>query len=75
MITAEQWRERQKQWELFNRWEAEQPFVEADPADSIANIGAILDWAPPEVLAEDPDPEKRGIQILRAAFACLNSRR
>ena len=75
MITAEQWRERKKQWEFFNRWEAEQPLGDRRPADSIADIGAILDWAPPEVLTEDPDPEKRGIQVLRAAFACLNTRR
>ena len=53
---------------------AEQPLVERDPADAIADMGTILDWAPPGVLAEDPDPEKRGIQVLRAAFACLNTR-
>ena len=71
MITRAEWRERQRQWDFFNRWEAEQPCVDRDPADIIADLGAILDWLPPEALAEDPDPEKRGIQILRAAMERL----
>jgi hypothetical protein len=75
MISRDQWRERQKQWEFFHRWEAEQPPIDRDPADSIADIGAILDWLPEETLAEDPDPEKRGIQTLRAGFAFLSGLR
>jgi hypothetical protein len=75
MISPDQWRERQKQWEFFHRWEAEQPPDDRDPADSIADIGAILDWLPTELLAEDPDPEKRGIQILRAGIERLGTRR
>ena len=74
MISPDELRERQKQWDLFHRWEARQPCVERDPADIVADIGAILDWLPPEILAEDPDPEKRGIQIMRAAFELLKTR-
>ena len=73
MILPAEWRERQKQWDFFHRWEAEQPLVDRDLADILADIGAILDWLPPEVLAEDPDPEKRGIQVLRAALERLNT--
>jgi hypothetical protein len=71
MISRDEWLERKKQWEIFNRWEAEQPLVERTAADNIADIGAILDWMPPEALAEDPDPEKRGVQVLRLAFRHL----
>jgi hypothetical protein len=71
MMSREEWLERKKQWEIFNRWEAEQPPVERSAADNIADIGAILDWMPPEVLGEDPDPEKRGVQVLLLAFGRL----
>jgi hypothetical protein len=71
MISKQDWVERKKQWEIFNRWEAEQPPIERDAADLIADVGAILDWMPPEVLREDPDPEKRGAQILLLAFERL----
>ena len=71
MMSRDEWLERKKHWEIFNRWEAEQPLVERDAADNIADIGAILDWMPPEVLTEDPDPEKRGVQVLRRAFGLL----
>jgi hypothetical protein len=75
MITRREWKERRKQWEIFNRWKAAQRGPDRDPADILADIGTIVDWAPPEVLAEDPDPEKRGIQKLRAVFGRLDQRR
>ena len=71
MMSRQEWLERKKQWEIFNRWESEQSPVERAAADNIADIGAILDWMPPEVLAEDPDPEKHGVQVLRLAFRRL----
>jgi hypothetical protein len=75
MITPDEWKERKKQWEIFNLWKSRQAPVDRDPADVIADIGAIVDWLPPEALAEDADPEKRGIQKLRAVLERLNARR
>lgn len=74
MITREEWIERKKQWELFNRWKAEQPPLERDPARIVADLGTLLSWLPAEVRAEDPDPEKRGIQRFRKALERLNLR-
>jgi hypothetical protein len=73
MITPEDWRERKKEWEAFNRWEAQQPPDERSPEDIVADLGAILSWLPPDVVAEDPDPNKLGIQKLLAVFERLNA--
>jgi hypothetical protein len=62
---------RQRQWDKFHRWEAEQPVPERDPAEIVADLGAIWSWLPPDVRLEDPDPEKLGIQKMRAALALL----
>jgi hypothetical protein len=71
MSTREQWELRRKQWEAFNRWEAEQPPIERDPADIIADLGTLLSWLPDEERLRDPDPEKIGIQKMRAALAMI----
>jgi hypothetical protein len=47
---------------------------ERDPAQILADLGAILRWIPEEDRLHDPDPEKRGVQVLRAAYAVLNRR-
>ena len=65
--------ERQQQWKIFNEWEARQPLEQRDPARILADVGTIYSWLPPEVRAEDPDPDKKGIQTMRAALAHLNS--
>jgi hypothetical protein len=62
---------REQQWAEFHRWEATQPLPERAPADILADLDTIWDWLPPEVRAEDPDPEKLGIQKMRAALALL----
>jgi len=74
MALKEQLEKRHRQWEAFNRWEAEQSPIERDPASVLADLGAILSWIPAEDRLRDPDPEKRGIQILRAACAVLSGR-
>jgi hypothetical protein len=74
MTLKEQLVERRRQWEAFNRWEEQLPPVERDPARILADLGAILSWTPQEDRLLDPDPGKRGIQILRAACAALNRR-
>ena len=65
--------ERERQWKKFHEWEARQPLEQRDPARILADLGTIYSWLPPEVRAEDPDPQKIGIQKMRAALAHLNS--
>jgi len=72
MSTREQWELRRRQWEAFNRWEAEQAPIERDPADIIADLGTLLSWLPAEERLHDPDPEKIGIQKMRAALALIS---
>ncbi len=74
MTLREQLEIRKQQWEAFNRWEEEQPQVEREPGKILADLGAIWSWIPEQDRLFDPDPEKRGFQVLRAAFAVLNRR-
>ena len=67
----EQFAVRQHQWAAFHRRESAQPLPERDPAEILADLGAIWNWLPPEVRTEDPDPRKLGIQKMRAALAHL----
>jgi len=69
--TREEWELRRQQWTAFNRWEAQQPPIEREPADILADLGAIWSWLPAEVREHDPDPQKTGIQKMRAALAML----
>lgn len=63
---------RRLQWEEFNRWEAEQPLAERSPADILADLGAVWSWLPEDVRSRDDDPEKTGIQTMRAALSRLS---
>jgi hypothetical protein len=74
MTLREQIERRRRQWEAFNRWEEQQPPLERDAGQILADLGAILRWIPQEDRLRDPDPEKRGVQILLAACAVLNRR-
>jgi hypothetical protein len=75
MTAREQIEERLRQWKTFNRWELDHPAPQREPAEILADLGAILEWASPETLASDPDPEKRGIQAMKAALAHLKQDR
>ena len=75
MISREEWLERKRQFEAFNRWEEQQAPEEVDPAQLVADIGAIRDWLPFEVQIEDPDPEKLGLRRLLNALTVLDARR
>jgi len=74
MTMKEQFELRQRQWDEFHRWEAEQPVVERTPENIIADIGAILSWLPASERLRDPDPDKAGIQKMRAALALIKQR-
>ena len=69
----EQLLERREQWRLFNEWEAVQPPIERDPAAILADLGTILSWLPANVRTRDTDPDKTGIQKMRAALALLHN--
>ncbi len=71
MGVREQYEERRKQWARFNRWESGQPPVERSAADIVADLGTVLDWVPREARADDPDPQKLGIQAMRRALEHL----
>ena len=75
MTLKEQLELRERQWRAFHEWEATQPLPERDPAAILADLGAIWEWLPPEVRSEDPDPQKLGIQKMRAAMALMKARR
>ena len=74
MSPREQWEIRRRQWEAFNRWENQQPPVEREAADILADLGTIWSWLPPDVREQDADPEKLGIQKMRAALALIKPR-
>lgn len=71
MTLKQQLEARQRQWAAFHRWEVSQPPLDRDPAAILADLGAIWSWLPPEVRLTDPDPQKLGIQKMRAALALL----
>jgi hypothetical protein len=66
---------RQRQWDAFHRWEAENLPPLRDPADILADLGTIWMWLPESVRLEDPDPEKLGIRAMQAALARLRHNR
>ena len=58
----------------FNQWESEQPPVERSPAAILADLGFLLSLTSAEDRLRDPDPEKLGIQRMRALLALVNGK-
>jgi len=58
----------------FNQWESEQPPVERSPAAILADLGFLMTWASAEDRLRDPDPEKLGIQRMRAIWALVDGK-
>jgi hypothetical protein len=56
----------------FNQWEAEQSPQERSPAAILADLGFLLSFVSVEDRLRDPDPEKLGIQRMRALLACVS---
>lgn len=50
----------------FNRWESMHPAPERSSADIAADLGFLLSRVSREERLRDPDPEKLGIQRMRA---------
>lgn len=71
MTLREQLERRKLQWQSFNEWEGGQSFDPRKPSAILADLGTILSWLPSDVRIQDPDPEKAGIQKMRAALALI----
>ncbi len=74
MISPDQWRELARDWENSCH-QREEHGIKMTPDQIIDELGALVDQAPAGLLAEDPDPQKLGIQGLRRAFEILDTRR
>ena len=70
-MTGEDLAARGRQWAAFNEWERSAPPPERTPAACVADVGALYEWFSPGTKSVDPDPEKLGIQSMRAALARL----
>ena len=53
----------------FNRWEAENPPPARSPDAILADLSFLLNCVAKEEIMRDPDPEKLGIQKMRAKLA------
>jgi len=62
---------RRRQWAEFNEWERSVLPPQRTPAACVADVGALREWFSSETNAVDPDPEKLGIQRMRAVLARL----
>jgi hypothetical protein len=58
----------------FNRWEAGQSPEERSPAAILADLGFLLSFVSVEDRLRDPDPEKLGIQRMRALLALVKEK-
>jgi predicted TIM-barrel fold metal-dependent hydrolase len=65
---VEQYRSR---FETFNAWEARQPLAERSAEEIVADLGFVFGLIEAGERMRDPDPEKLGIQRMRAALAAV----
>ena len=65
-MTKEEIDQYRRRFDAFNAWEAEQLPVDRSPAAILADLGFLLSFVSEEERLRDPDPEKVGIQRLRA---------
>jgi hypothetical protein len=65
-MTKEEVEQYRRRFEAFHEWEAHQPPVERSPAAILADLGFLLSLVSPEERLRDPDPQKLGIQRMRA---------
>jgi hypothetical protein len=68
-VTKPEYAEYRARFEALNAWEARQPPIERSPSDILADLGFLLGFVSAEERGKDPDPEKLGIQRMRAILA------
>jgi len=73
VITKEEFELRKRQWAEMNKWEHEQPPEEHSPEWLLAAIGALYELLPESTRAEEPDPERRGIQRMQRLLRVLST--
>ncbi len=74
MTLSEQIRERERMWQRYHALGPEPPAPERDAQAVLADLSFLLRQVPVEERQRDPDPEKRGIAQMRAAFLLLSSK-
>jgi len=72
MGLRQQWEERERQWQGFHEWEAQNLAPEREPSSVLADLSFLLRSVPAEELLRDPDPEKLGIARMRATLAAIS---
>jgi hypothetical protein len=65
-MTKEEVEQYRRRFEAFNDWEAHQAPTERSPAAILADLGFLWTLVAPAERLRDPDPEKLGIQRMRA---------
>ena len=65
---------RRRGLEAFARWDATFPAPSRSDASVLADLGALHALLPPEVRAEDPDPDRVGVRRMHRLLAVLRSR-
>lgn len=68
----EQIEERERQWQLFHEWEAENLPPARDPSRVLADLSFLLRYISLDDIARDPDPDKQGIAQMRAALTLVS---
>ena len=68
-MTSQEYAEYRARFEALNAWEACQPPIERPAAEIVADLGFLLGFVSEEERQRDPDPEKLGIQRMRAILA------
>jgi hypothetical protein len=68
-VSRQECAEYRARFEALKAWEARQPAVERDPGEIVADLGFLLGFVSEEDRLRDPDPEKLGIQRMRAILA------
>jgi hypothetical protein len=71
-VIKEEFELRKRQWAEMNRWEREQSPEEHSPEWLLAAIGALYELLPESTRAEEPDPERRGIQRMNQILELLS---
>ncbi|MBX9602595.1 MAG: hypothetical protein K2X35_16440 [Bryobacteraceae bacterium] len=71
MTLKEQLEERERMWRSFHEWERRNPPPMRSFDAVLRDLDFLLTFISPEEILRDPDPEKNGIQKMRAALALL----
>ena len=69
MSLREELNQREQQWRLFHEAERQMITPQREPSRILADLSFLLRFCPQDEILRDPDPEKRGIAVMREALA------